>query len=292
MSLKYISDSDLESISSRLDRREMGAFTLDGRILLFSFKDEDTMSHTAASMAVADEPGSSGVFDFASSVVPGRPRSASVDSVSSSSSLHFQKVRRGKSRSGSLSDLGDFTGTILLKYCQEALNTAFPDFDFSITKADQFKDEGNCDNVIRKINQSLSELTVTEPDILAKLWGSINACMDLQKCDAYSYTPPPQEDPFGHSALWSFHYFFICKEKEKVCYFTCIASNKLLRQINPYSNDDDGNLSISDSGGDLGSSQGSQDGDGSDGMNDLSFEDEGMSGVSDSDSDHMEVGGI
>jgi len=283
--MKYIADADIEMVSNKLDRREMGSLLLDGRVLVFSYRPEDVQSPpSSASLAMVDGDSSSDVFNFGDEV-SSRPRSASLDSTGTSSSTHYPKVRRGKSRSGSLSDLGEVTGNLILKYCQEALNTAFPHYEFSVTIAQQFKDE-ECNGVIDNVNRALAELTMNDADILKELWGAVDGCMEMSKCSCYSYTPPPHEDPFGQRAVWSFHYFFINKEKQRICYFSCIAQAIIHRAQNPYTNDDE-DASMSDDGG-----SSSQAGSSMDGMNDT-FEDDGpMSGVSDSDDDHMEFAGI
>jgi hypothetical protein len=276
--MKFLADHEIEGLCARLDRRVMGTVTLDGRILLFSYKREDNpgsphpldkvrsaSGKTATSSS--SPPSSSSVFDFESAVaagtgrgsrsnsgagdvvdslpvqigVPLRSRSNTMDSTTSHYTAGGTRVRKGKSRSGSLSDLNEEKAAMILDFIQEALNTAFPDHDFSVTSTDQFVDEGSCDNVIEKVNSKMAELTTSDPDILKTMWSTLNGCMQLNKCECYSYTPPPSEDPFGEFALWSYHYFFHSQELERLCYLTCIASNTMIRRSssNPYSNDDE-----------------------------------------------------
>lgn len=271
--MKWISDVELETMSSLLHRRQMGNCTLDGRISLFSFAPEDLMDSSVplgepVDGNLADSGGGideASVFAAAEAYGSGsaqgnRPRSLSTDSTNSSSSAHFARtVRKAKSRSGSLSDLGATVGTALLRCCQGAMNVTFPNHDFGVTHADQFIDEGDSSHVIHKINSMLSELSADNEDFLMDMWRCLDSSMDISKCDAYSYQPPPNEDPFTPSKLWSFHYFFLSREKERILYFTCVGQNTALRgHSNPYTNDDDDGASdgASMSDGDTSSNDG------------------------------------
>ena len=53
---------------------------------------------------------------------------------------------------------------------------------------------------------------------------AINTEIKLTNCQAYSYIPDMEGDPFSENSVWSFNYFFVDNDARKIVYFTCIAT--------------------------------------------------------------------
>lgn len=112
------------------------------------------------------------------------------------------------------------------------LNAAFPDYDFSDAKGNEFSKEQNFQTVINSVDNLLS---VTAMDQYAKarhaLWATLNEEIDLPDCDIFSYTPDLTSDPFAEDGcLWSFNYFFYNRKKKRVVLFTCRAQSPFSNQ--------------------------------------------------------------
>ena len=123
------------------------------------------------------------------------------------------------------------------------LNAAFPDYDFSTAKSEEFTKEPNlqvirsvswlliethlifCQFVTNNIDNLLSiSATSQYGKIHDKLWHTLNTEIELLDCDIYSYNPDLTLDPFGEDgSIWSFNYFFFNKKLKRVVLFTCRA---------------------------------------------------------------------
>ena len=128
-------------------------------------------------------------------------------------------------RATSLGEYTDSSTQKLLVNLIGTLDASFPDYDFQETKPEQFIVQ-DLQSVANKVNTCLDELSKVEGEsrLLADLWDSIDAVVDLSKCEIFSYTPDANDDPFSDGALWSFNYFFFSKQKQKICYLTCVAT--------------------------------------------------------------------
>lgn len=112
------------------------------------------------------------------------------------------------------------------------LNAAFPDYDFSDARGNEFSKEPTFQTVINSVDNLLS---VTAMDQYAKvrhaLWYTMNEEIDLPNCDIFSYTPDLTSDPFAEEgSLWSFNYFFFNRKKKRVVLFTCQAQSPFSNQ--------------------------------------------------------------
>jgi len=116
-----------------------------------------------------------------------------------------------------------------LIYLISTLNSAFPDYDFSNARAEQFRKEASHYMLINYINTSLSNALGPQyiSDLAPKLWSALDTEIVLKDCDIYSYTPDTDSDPYAEdgnaTAIWSFHYFFYNKKLRRIVYFTCRA---------------------------------------------------------------------
>ena len=112
------------------------------------------------------------------------------------------------------------------------LNAAFPDYDFSTAKSDEFTKEPNLQFVTNNIDNLLS---ISAPrqysKIHEKLWISLNQEIVLLDCDIFSYNPDLISDPFGEDgSIWNFNYFFFNRKLKRIVLFTC-------RALSPFSHD-------------------------------------------------------
>jgi hypothetical protein len=140
-------------------------------------------------------------------------------------SLEFANNRNGgsrRSRSSSLGDLSKPSARRLLVNLIFTLNDFFPDYDFETTKPEQFLFQ-DTNEIIRKVNSHLAELSLSDNQFLEKLWHAIDDIVDLRKCEVFSYVSDSDE-PFEDDSIWSFNYFFYNDVLKTICYFTCIAS--------------------------------------------------------------------
>jgi len=105
------------------------------------------------------------------------------------------------------------------------LNAAFPDYDFSDAKADEFTKEPSLQFVTSNVDNLMSVAASSLfSNIHDKLWITLNQEINLVDCDIYSYNPDLASDPFGEDgSLWSFNYFFFNKKLKRIVLFTCRA---------------------------------------------------------------------
>jgi len=105
------------------------------------------------------------------------------------------------------------------------LNAAFPDYDFSDAKADEFTKEPSLQFVCNNVDNLLSVAGSGQfCKVHDKLWMTLNEEVNLTECDIYSYNPDLTSDPFGEDgSIWSFNYFFFNKKLKRIVLFTCRA---------------------------------------------------------------------
>jgi len=107
------------------------------------------------------------------------------------------------------------------------LNAAFPDYDFSQAKSEEFSREPSLAFVVNNVNTNLSTSIGDEfTELSPRLWKAIDNEISLQECEIYSYNPDMETDPFGEEGcLWSFNYLFYNKELKRIVFFKCHGSS-------------------------------------------------------------------
>jgi len=107
------------------------------------------------------------------------------------------------------------------------LNAAFPDYDFSSVKPEQFTRENNLHMIVNYINTILSPVLTDYHDFGAKLWNVLDTEIRIRECEIYSYIPEPDADPFSDDSIWCFNYFFYNKKMKRVLFFTVKSVSKV-----------------------------------------------------------------
>ncbi|ORZ00990.1 Maf1 regulator-domain-containing protein [Syncephalastrum racemosum] len=129
-------------------------------------------------------------------------------------------------------------------YLLATLNAAFPDYDFSDSRPDQFSKQASLDLVINSVNTSLFNLgndfivnryrqvdknaevidVLIEFSILLQLnslWEVLDDLIELKDCDVYTYNPDPDNDPMNEDGyLWSMNYFFFNRRLKRMVFFS------------------------------------------------------------------------
>lgn len=144
------------------------------------------------------------------------------------SSLFLSSSSAGTSASSPLGDLSDSATRKLLVYLISTLNAAFPDYDFSGVRSEQFLKEPDLRLVMSDVNRHLTELgDAVPPTFLEEMWAAIDEALGvtLKDCEIYSYLPDMEGDPFSYN-LWSFNYFFVNRRMKRIVFFSCIVKSK------------------------------------------------------------------
>jgi len=145
----------------------------------------------------------------------------------------FPVKRTIRRRAPSLGDLKEVSTQQLLQKLTTTLNEIHPDYEFGNSKLEQFVVQEPF-VAQRRVNSHLSELLITNPSFLGKLWGAIDMVANFRRCECFQFQPDINDDT-QHENLWSFHYFFYNKDDQTLVYLTCEAS----RQHTKYFSDDD-----------------------------------------------------
>lgn len=97
----------------------------------------------------------------------------------------------------------------------DTLNSSHRDHDFhNLLRPWDFRRERSLQRAITDIDTTIFNLG--RPS-LTGFWEKIDAEMNLKNCKVFSYRP--EDDPFGEEgALWTVNYFFVSKERKRVCY--------------------------------------------------------------------------
>jgi len=121
-----------------------------------------------------------------------------------------------------------------LLHLVSTLNASYVDYDFSTTSPEQFRKESSASVVINSVDSTLS--AAIGPDyasIRDKIWSTLDAEVQLQRCDVYSYLPDQVDDPFTEQGtIWSLNFFFYNRALKRILYFACRAISKSASQGN------------------------------------------------------------
>eukprot|EP00163_Fabomonas_tropica_P011662 TRINITY_DN2245_c0_g1_i2.p1 TRINITY_DN2245_c0_g1~~TRINITY_DN2245_c0_g1_i2.p1 ORF type:complete len:257 (+),score=44.46 TRINITY_DN2245_c0_g1_i2:315-1085(+) len=109
------------------------------------------------------------------------------------------------------------------------LNAAYPDYDFSSARPQEFTREANLQLLQNSVDNTLSQaIEMYNEEMKDMLWQSIDEVVSLADCEIYSYVPDADGgDPFSEEGcIWSFNYFFYNRKLKKVVFFTCRSLSK------------------------------------------------------------------
>jgi hypothetical protein len=161
---------------------------------------------------------------------PTRERSDSVTNASVSTlSSTFRKPSRR--RTSSLGDLSEPSSQALLEDLITALNDNFPDYDFSDSKIDRFR-ECEVGEVMRLVNACLAEAIMMIPEgnqFLENIWTTFDRLVGLKKCEIFLFNRDPDDfddndmSNENHGSLWEFNIFLFRASLDRLVYFTCRA---------------------------------------------------------------------
>ncbi|KAF9306484.1 RNA polymerase III-inhibiting protein maf1 [Mortierella antarctica] len=90
-------------------------------------------------------------------------------------------------------------------------------------KPEQFRKEPSVSMVINSINATLLNHGKEKVVKDLQIWDSIDALIQLEDSDVYSYNPESDSDPNdeeGAGTLWSFNYFFFNRKLKRIIYVT------------------------------------------------------------------------
>jgi len=229
--MKLLENNSFEVLNSSLFM-EVGDARIVGRIESYSCKMISTEKQLYKKFAVeaggspatleALSPPQNGYGCYAYSVSPAH---------SGGYSRSFSRSSGSEDESGSVT-LCDAIDRKTLFHLISTMNAAFPDYDFSTTKSEEFTKEPNLQFVTNNIDNLLS---ISAPSqygkIHDKLWVTLNKEIVLLDCDIYSYNPDMTLDPFREDgSIWNFNYFFFNKKLKRMVFFTC-------RALSPFSQD-------------------------------------------------------
>lgn len=109
---------------------------------------------------------------------------------------------------------------------RSTLNAAFPDYNFTQAKSEEFSRETNFPFVINNVNSILE--SALGKDFVGRspsLWKAIDDEISLTESEIYSYNPDMENDPFAEEgSLWSFNYLFYNKDMKRIVFLNCHGS--------------------------------------------------------------------
>lgn len=155
-----------------------------------------------------------------------RPRAASFDSSKSAEST--QKLLS----SSALGDFAEMSTRRLMTDLILTLNMSFPDYDFGLVRAKDFR-KCNMQEVVQSTNNRLSLFASQKEGFLSRLWESIDNVITLGDAHVYTFVPPREELSFltqtlaeddSPLPLWSFNYFFVNKHQKRILFFCCVET--------------------------------------------------------------------
>ena len=166
----------LDEITSFLNEKEVGIYSLSARIELVEFihsKEEK-------------KSGIPNFNEFQKSTATKFKKPRRGRSFSENLALQQQDQQR-KSRAMSLDDLHQ-SKDFIIKRLIHILNELFPDYDFALSKPTQYIVHST-QICIRTINSHLAECTIGNPHFLEQMWNSINDAIDINNCEIFAYIP-------------------------------------------------------------------------------------------------------
>lgn len=286
--MRALDSPELVSLTQQLNSVRFNSYFLSAKIEAFtsSFGDFKSVSKAQKSIKsnAAIKPSSSSPSEFESVAVEQVDASSSIfgdvekvtrrersESIGASSVNTARKPSRR--RASSLGDLSEPSSRALLSDLITALNDTFPDYDFTDSKIDRFKECG-WDDAMRLLNPCLAEAVMMIPNgsiFLDSIWGAIDRVVGLKGCEVFLFNHHPDDfdnndlSDESHGCLWEFNAFFFRASTGKLVYFTCSARS-LIRDMEIFRQQSD--MLVSDDDDDDNQDQGMQEEETDDEMDD------------------------
>ena len=102
---------------------------------------------------------------------------------------------------------------------KSAIETSFPDFDFSYATPDHFRYILSPEAAQNSIYMSLSTYFTSAADFSSKLWLTLENEIQLNNCDIYSYEPTCTDAFTAMGSVWKMSYFFYNVKQKKIVHF-------------------------------------------------------------------------
>lgn len=118
-----------------------------------------------------------------------------------------------------------------LVYLILTLNHIYPDYDFTLLRAQNFAKEESLARVQELVGTHLVDVArawdatpgLGEEGLLDAVWTGVEESIELADADIYSYKSDLESDPFGEKgSVWSFNYFFYNRKLKRILYFRCV----------------------------------------------------------------------
>ncbi|KAL6772294.1 hypothetical protein ACKKBG_A29665 [Auxenochlorella protothecoides x Auxenochlorella symbiontica] len=131
--------------------------------------------------------------------------------------------------------LVDSSSRKTLIYLILTLNHIYPDYDFTLLRAQHFCKEESLVGIQELVSARLLEAAkvwestpgLGEEPLTDAVWAGIDEVISLAESDVYSYRSDLESDPFGEKgSVWSFNYFFYNKKAKRILYFSCRGMSK------------------------------------------------------------------
>ncbi|KAK9817853.1 hypothetical protein WJX72_003161 [[Myrmecia] bisecta] len=204
--MKYLDFAPLARINAFLDNVDVGDYIVHGDLEAYSCK-----------LAGLDKKLS---------------RSLEQDVQLGSSPLEMSKSPVGP--------LSESSSRKTLIYLILTLNHIYPDYDFSLLRANHFRKEDGVSTVEEAVDSQLLEVSrvwestpgVGDTAFLDSLWTAIDEAITLADCDVYSYKTDLESDPFGEKGnVWSFNFFFYNRKLKRILYLSCRGISKTAAKL-------------------------------------------------------------
>jgi hypothetical protein len=134
--------------------------------------------------------------------------------------------------SSSIGSMTDYSTRKLLVQLITTMNHAFIDYDFSNVSVHNFYHELDSQSAMTTINNlflnEMDQMKVND-HFRTDFWASVDECIELDKCDVYSFQPDDDSD-INSGKLWVTYYFFFNKKLKKIVFLEAHAVSKLHRE--------------------------------------------------------------
>jgi len=114
------------------------------------------------------------------------------------------------------------------------LNAAMPDYDFTCAKSEHFT-RVTVYELVNHIKTALEGAQhLDRPVPIADLWAALEQEVQLQQCEAFTYQPPPDSDPFlEDDVIWAMNYFMYNRNIKRMVFLTLSCERPGMAPISP-----------------------------------------------------------